>query len=344
MGLFDRISRNLGGRSIDSDTFFRSINDPPLSNIGVDEPGKSVYRFAIRRGLDDDITLWSQFIRDSPLLTPIHISPPVWIEVTEVGNSLTVLVRTTYLGAKIQETINIDRLDYLFREELQSLKENIDKLDFWSMVSSRQVGVDGWNGRLYGCTVYMTEIAHSGKYHWLISSEGFGGLYPLSLPHISSMAAVQDRQVRIQEARTAQAIQAIRSDHTFQAKLKELVEAAKEDIEIYHMLQAKKKEIAETVQEYKSAQAATQEIKSTQADRSKIEESLLKLIPLYKELELLVLKFEELMLKQMEPIEVKLQGLLLKQIHLIEALEIQKTQEAQVIQAELQILKSELIA
>jgi hypothetical protein len=363
MSLFDLMMRPRTPHYFDSKLFLSAVGESSLSNVAVDEPGKSVYRFAIQQGFGNkDDSPWKSIdspLREGiaevfyPLSSEFVPTPSLWIEITEVANALTVLVRTSSSGETAQEIVKIDSADRLFYEQFRSLQETIDKF-FWSMVSAK---VD-MNARSCAITygdpqMYIIEAAHNGKHHWCLTGDGFDGplchLF-LALPHVRSMTAAQDRQVRAQVALEAKAAQAIHADQAFQSKLKELsLEGLKDEALILKQVQLIEASNAQEAQAIEAElqtlkskliaggglwKKASQAIEADQAFRHKWKEAIVSLSLLGIADEIMIeIKFID-----------RFQSLISKQVHLIEALEFQDDQKAQAIEAEIQALKAELIA
>jgi hypothetical protein len=101
----------------------RSIGESPLDKIAIGESGQLVYRFTLLGGC-----LFDWIPRESN--KPEQRLPSLWIQITEVSHCLTVVLK----AGEVEETINIDSSDCLFHERFRSLQENINTLDFWSMM------------------------------------------------------------------------------------------------------------------------------------------------------------------------------------------------------------------
>ena len=354
MSLFDRMMRPHTPHYFDSKLFLSAVGESSLSNVAADEPGKSVYRFAIQHGFfNKDNSLWKTIY--CPLSQEIdwsvyygHLPLSLWIEITEVDNTLTVLVRTSSSGETAQEIVKIDSADHLFYEQFRSLQENIDKF-FWSMVSAQ---VD-MNVNARSCVnthgnpkMYVMEVAHNGKHHWCLSCDGFDGplchLF-LALPHVRSMTGAQDRQVRAQVVLKSKAIQAIQADRAFQAKLKELLG----DFEIEGLKIEAEALILKQIHLIEASN--TQEIQAIEAELQTLKSKLIARGVLWKKA-IQALKADQAFQAKLSGAQVSLsfhaqyQALISKQIHLIESLEFQDAQKAQAIEAEIQVLKAKLIA
>lgn len=167
---FDQVQMDEGirhGKRVGYVECLRSIGESPLDKIEIGESGQSVYRFALLGGC-----LINWIPRE--LNKPEHRLPSLWIQITEVSHSLTVVLK----AGEVEETINIDSSDCLFHECFRSLQENINTLDFWSMMPDLSVSM------LIGrCVVpvanprpdprprpdpdtYVIEVSHHDRYNW----------------------------------------------------------------------------------------------------------------------------------------------------------------------------------
>jgi hypothetical protein len=117
----------------------KDIGELPLDKMVIDSSRESVYR-----------------LTRLPLLRVRPIAS--LIQITKVSQDLTVVLKS----GEREETINIYPSDDLFHERFQSLQENIDKLNFWSMKSDMtdrtKLYLDG--------TTYVIEVSHQDQYGW----------------------------------------------------------------------------------------------------------------------------------------------------------------------------------
>jgi hypothetical protein len=117
----------------------KDIGELPLDKMMIDSSRESIYRLT---------SLLSMRARPCASL----------IQITKVSQDLTVMLKS----GEREETINIDPSDALFHERFQSLQENIDKLNFWSMKSDMtdqtKIYLDG--------TTYVIEVSHQKQYGW----------------------------------------------------------------------------------------------------------------------------------------------------------------------------------
>jgi hypothetical protein len=145
----------------------RSIGESPLDKIAIGESGQSIYRFALLGGC---LSNWIPL----KLNRPEQRLPSLWIQITEVSHCLTVVLK----AGGVEETINIDSSDCLFHERFRSLQENINTLDFWSMMPDLSMSI-----LMARCVVpvadpgslplprpdpdtYVIEVAHHDRYNW----------------------------------------------------------------------------------------------------------------------------------------------------------------------------------